>query len=79
MINSEGIGASEDENSLDGFWSQTEEADFQVELNSGDRLTYYGISENLSEQLLSIAKQKDISAKELLSSWIQEKLEQETA
>ena len=75
----EEIGEFWDENSLDTFWSDTEEATFQVNLKSNDRLTYYGINENWSEQLSSLAKQKGISTKELLNSWIQEKLAQESA
>ena len=78
-ITYEEIGEFWDENSLDAFWSDTEDVTFQVNLNLNNRLTYYGINENLSEQLSSIAKQKGISAKELLNSWIQEKLAQESA
>lgn len=75
----EEIGEFWDENSLDTFWSDTEEVVFQVKLRPDDRLTYYGINENLSEKLSSIAKKRGISAKELLNSWVQEKLEQESA
>lgn len=75
----EEIGEFWDKNSLDTFWLDTEEATFQVNFKPNDRLTYYGINENLSEQISSIAKEKGISAKELLNSWIEEKLAQESA
>ena len=75
----EEIGEFWDENSLDTFWSDTEEVTFQVNLTPDERLTYYGINENLSEQLSSIAQEKGVSGKELLNDWIKEKLEQESA
>lgn len=75
----EEIGEFWDENSLDTFWSETEEATFQININSDDRLTYYGVDEKLSNQLSSIAEAKGISAKDLLNNWIQERLEQESA
>ena len=75
----EEIGEFWDNHSLDTYWSQTEEATFQINLQSNERLTYYGIEENLSDKLLTIAKSKGVSAKALLNSWIEEKLEQESA
>ena len=75
----EAIGEFWDSHSLDSYWSETEEAVFQIELESNNRLAYYGIEEDLSDKLLSIAKGKGISAKALLNSWIAERLEQESA
>ena len=75
----EEIGEFWDEHSLDEYWSETEEVDFQINLRSNDRLTYYGIDENLSNKILSVAKRRGVSAETLLSSWIEEKLKQESA
>lgn len=75
----EEIGEFWDEHSLDEFWSETEKATFQIKIEPNEKLTYYGIDENLSDKILSIAKSKGISAKTLLNSWIEEKLEQESA
>ena len=75
----EEIGEFWDNNSLDTYWSETEEVAFEINLELNNRLAYYGIEENLSDKLLLLAKSKGISAKALLSSWIEEKLEQESA
>lgn len=75
----EEIGEFWDSHSLDTYWSETEEVTFQINLEPNNRLTYYGVEEDLSNKLLLIAKNKGISAKALLNSWIEEKLEQESA
>lgn len=72
----EEIGEFWDSHSLDTYWSETEEVTFQINLEPNNRLTYYGVEEDLSNKLLLIAKNKGISAKALLNSWIEEKLEQ---
>ena len=75
----EEMGEFWDEHSLDEYWLETEKVDFEINLRPNKRLTYYGIDENLSNKILSVAKRKGISAKTLLSSWIEEKLKQESA
>ena len=74
----EEIGEFWDDHSLDAYWSETQEATFKINLEPNNRLTYYGIEEDLSDKLLSIAKSKGVSAKALLNSWIEEKLEHES-
>jgi predicted HicB family RNase H-like nuclease len=75
----EEIGEFWGNHSLDTYWSETEEVTFEIDLKPNNRLAYYGIEENLSDKLLLLAKSKGISAKALLNSWIEEKLEQESA
>ena len=72
----EEIGEFWDSHSLDTYWSETEEVTFQINLEPNNRLAYYGVEEKLSDKLISIAKEKGISAKALLNLWIEEKLEQ---
>jgi len=60
---------------LGEVWDKTEEADFQVDLQSD--VFYYAVETSLSSKLRLIAKTKGVSAETLVNLWLQEKVNQE--
>ena len=68
------IGEFWDSNDLADYWDQTEDAEFEVEIES--KVTYYALGKALSEQVRSVALKEGISADTLLNLWVQEKLRQ---
>ncbi|MGK7927004.1 MAG: CopG family antitoxin [Spirulina sp.] len=74
----EEIGEFWDEHGLDEYWEHTYPVEFEFELrpNTGNKV-YYGLDMKLSQQLLSLAKKRDMSHEELLNLWVREKLQEE--
>jgi ribosomal protein S16 len=69
------IGEFWDSHDLGNYWDETEEADFEVELES--EATYYALKKGLSQQVRAFAKKEGVSADTLVNLWVQEKLRQE--
>lgn len=57
---------------LADYWSETEPAEFEVNIQS--EITYFAVDTKLSERIRSLAKKRGISADTLLNLWVQEKL-----
>jgi hypothetical protein len=68
------IGEFWDSHDLADYWDETQEAEFEVEIES--EATYYALSKTLSEQIQSLARKQGISADTLVNLWVQEKLRQ---
>ena len=66
------IGEYWDAHDLGEVWNQTEEAKFEVDLESS--VFYYAVETSLSTKLHSIAEKKGISAETLVNLWLQEKV-----
>lgn len=66
------IGDFWDTHDLADYWDQTEEVDFEVDIES--ELTYYALDKELSQLLSEIAQERGVSAETLLNLWVQEKL-----
>ncbi|MGA9381020.1 MAG: CopG family antitoxin [Phormidium sp.] len=73
----EEIGEFWDEHSLDEYWDQTYPVEFTINLGAKSKVIYYGIDKSLAEKIHSVAESRGISAENLLSLWVQEKLQEE--
>lgn len=71
------IGEYWDRRDLSEIWDKTEEANFQVDLESD--VFYYAVENSLSLKLHRIAREKGVSAETLVNLWLQEKAGEETA
>ena len=69
------IGEYWDTHDLSEVWNETEDANFQVELESD--VFYYAVETSISTKLHRIAREKGISAETLVNLWLQEKVTQE--
>lgn len=69
------IGEFWDAQDLSEVWDKTEEAKFDVDLQSD--VFYYAVETSLSSKLHLIAEKKGVSAETLVNLWLQEKLNQE--
>ncbi len=69
------IGNFWDAHDLSDYWGETEEVEFEVDIES--EKTYYGLDKILSEQIRAIAKRRGVSAGTILNSWVQEKLQKQ--
>ena len=72
----QGIGEFWDAHDLSEVWDKTEEAKFEVDLQSD--VFYYAVETSLSSKLHSIDEKKGVSAETLVNLWLQEKVNQET-
>ncbi len=70
------IGEYWDAHDAGEIWDETEEVEFEVDLESD--VFYYAVETSLSSKLHSIAEQRGVSAETLINLWVQEKLSQET-
>jgi hypothetical protein len=68
------IGEFWDEHSLADYWDQTEDADFQVDIQS--EVIYYPLARGLSKEIRKEAKRQGVTPETLLNIWIQERLHQ---
>jgi hypothetical protein len=73
----EEIGEFWDEHSLDEYWDQTYPVEFTINLGAKSKVIYYGLDKSLSEKIHSVAESRGISAENLLSLWVEEKLQEE--
>jgi hypothetical protein len=71
------IGDYWDAKDLAEIWKKTEEAKFEVALESD--VFYYAVEPSLSSKLHSIAERRGVSAETLINLWVQEKLNQESS
>ena len=69
------VGDYWDAHDLSEVWDKTEEAKFEVDLQSD--VFYYAVETSLSSKLHSIAETKGVSAETLVNLWLQEKINQE--
>ena len=69
------IGEFWDARDLGVVWDETQDVNFQVDLDSD--VFYYAVETSLSSKLHSIAREKGVSAETLLNLWLQEKVSQE--
>jgi len=70
------IGEYWDAHDLGEIWDETEEAKFEVDLESD--VFYYAVEISLSSKLHSIAEKRGVSVETLINLWVQEKVNQET-
>lgn len=68
----EEIGRFWDEHDVSDYWDETEAVEFEV--NIKESLMYYPLTQNLSDRLQKAAKEKGVAPRELLVTWIEEKL-----
>jgi len=66
------IGEFWDTHSLDEYWDQTEEAEFEVEIRSETK--YFPIELTLAEKIREIATQRGVSSETLLNLWVRDKI-----
>jgi hypothetical protein len=69
------IGEYWDSHDLGEIWDETEEAKFEVDLESD--VFYYAVETSLSSKLHLIAEKRGVSAETLVNLWLQEKVSQE--
>lgn len=69
------IGEYWDAHDAGEIWDETEEAKFEVALQSD--VFYYAVEPSLSSKLHTIAERRGVSAETLINLWLQEKLNQE--
>lgn len=69
------IGEYWDSHDLGEIWDETEEAKFEVDLESD--VFYYAVETSLSSKLHTIAEQRGVSVETLINLWVQEKVNQE--
>lgn len=70
------IGEFWDSQDLGEVWDKTEEAKFEIDLESD--VFYYAIETSLSSKLHTIAERKGVSAETLVNLWLEERANQET-
>lgn len=66
------IGEYWDSHDLGEVWDETEEATFEVDLQSD--VFYYAVENSLSSKLHSIAEKRGVSPETLVNLWLQEKV-----
>jgi hypothetical protein len=71
------IGEYWDTHDLNEVWEQTEQAAFEVEIESEQ--VYYRLDRKLSDQIATLAHARGISSETLLNLWVQEKLQHHAA
>ena len=69
------IGEFWDTHNLSDYWSQTELAEFEVDIQS--EVTYFAVDSELSVKIQAVAKRRGVSPDTLLNIWLQEKLQQQ--
>ena len=73
----EEMGEYWDEHDVGEIWEQTQEVEFEVDIQSS--ITYFPIESTLSKQLRKLAAQRGVSPETLLNLWVQERVGQEKA
>jgi predicted DNA-binding ribbon-helix-helix protein len=71
------IGEFWDTHDLTDYWAQTEEVEFEVDLQSEAR--YLALERTLATQVEEIAWQRGVSVETLVNLWVKEKLEENMA
>lgn len=66
-----------DARDLSDVWDETEEARFEVDLDSD--VFYYAVETSLSSKLHSIAEKRGVSVETLVDLWLRERADQEVA
>lgn len=66
------IGEFWDTHTLDEYWDQTEEAEFEVDIRSETK--YLPIELTLAEKIREIAAQRVVSSETLLNLWVRDKI-----
>lgn len=69
------IGEFWDSHNLGEFWDETEEANFEVDLQSD--VFYYAVETSISSKLHLIAEKRGVSAETLVNLWLKEKINKE--
>ncbi|MGC2237058.1 MAG: CopG family antitoxin [Pyrinomonadaceae bacterium] len=71
------IGEYWDSHDLGEVWDKTEEAKFEIDLESD--VFYYAVETSLSSKLHTIAEKKGVSTETLVNLWLEERANQEAA
>ena len=74
----EEIGEFWDEHDTAEYWEETYPVEFTIKLKDDGDVVYYGIDEALSKKIMSLSQEQGITARELVNSWLREKLQQTT-
>lgn len=74
----EEIGEFWDEHDTADYWEDTYPVEFTIKLTDDEDIIYYGIDEGLSKQIMSLSQEKGITARELVNSWLKEKIQETT-
>ena len=71
------IGEFWDGHDLADYWNETQDAEFEVEIDS--EVTYYALRKTLAKAIQLLARNQGVSGDTLVNLWVQEKLRQEEA
>lgn len=71
------IGEYWDAHDLSEVWDKTDEANFEVDLESD--VFYYAVETSLSSKLHLIAEKRGVSAEALVNLWLREKINSSVA
>ena len=70
----EEIGEFWDDHDLSDFWDQTKPVGVEVDIQ--ENVMYYSLTEGQSNRLKAVAKAQGVKPGDLLSTWIEEKLQE---
>ncbi len=70
------IGEFWDSKDLSDVWDETEEVEFNIDLQSD--VYYYAVEKSLSSKMHKIASEKGVTTETLVNLWLQEKVNAET-
>jgi len=73
----EKIGEFWDTHDVTDYWDQTEEVEFEVDIDS--QKTYFPVETSLSAKMSAIAKAHGVSTETLLNLWIERNVAEELA
>jgi len=68
------IGEYWDKHDLSDIWEQTEQVEFDINIQSERR--YFAVEYSISEKIIKIAKRRGISTETLINLWLKEKIDQ---
>lgn len=68
------IGEFWDNHDLADYWDQTEPVAFEVDIQ--DEFVYYALPQDVSERLRKSARSQGLSPRDLLNTWVKEKLQE---
>ena len=68
------IGEYWDKHDLADIWEQTEQVQFDINIQSERR--YFAVEYSISEKIIKIAKRRGISTETLINLWLKEKINQ---
>jgi len=68
------IGKFWDEHDLSDYWSSTRRVKFDVVLEP--EATYYPVSQDLAEEIKSVARKEGVTARTLVNRWLDQKIKE---